>query len=184
MATQLDERWPGLFSRTNPRWYGWWLQSPLDAERCTALADVLHCATGLSANQIESLSDLRLGLQAAQQAGTRLFARVYPAGAIAGTQWQLARHCPRCYAEWALPGKATCAVCGHTGHPADEAKRKARGTRPYFPLARLLGQEQAAAFLTRYAAFRAQRSPPDPPAAPPAPEPQGSRPADSGFSKS
>jgi hypothetical protein len=156
----ITERSRQVFD-TSPRWYGLWLRSPLWAELLqdtwlildAALADDLPCRS--------EMRELMNGLNAAFNAGARLHARLYPRGRVVGGRWLLAPHCPRCQAEWIGGAERRCAVCSYVGPPAPETKRLARGKRPYFPLDRLLGEQQAAEFLVRYEAFQARQASPD-----------------------
>jgi hypothetical protein len=138
-----------LFSPTQPRWYGLWLDSPLNQDQLWFLARLLE-------GQRE-FDELVAGLHVAIETGLPLYARLYPRGRVEGSWWRLDSHCPRCRAPWHEARARQCECCGHAGHPAPDKKRHARGRRPYFPLARLLGEPAAAEFLVRYEAFREQR---------------------------
>jgi hypothetical protein len=153
------------FPRTNPSWYGLWIDSPLAGERLRAVHRLMTAV---------GLVDLADACRAAISARLPLHVRLYPRGRVEGGWWLLDPHCPKCHAPWQSP----CAVCGYAGRPAADKKRRARGARPYRPLERLLGPEQAAELLVRYEAFRARTPPPDRLQNPPPPEPPGSLPAD------
>ncbi len=169
--------WEGLCDVTTPHWYGLWIDSPLWAEHLLVRFLVLQAAGIDDASCRQGIADLLAALNVAFNAGLRLHVRLYPPGRVEGTWWRLVPHCPRCKAPWEV-GAINCLVCGHVGHPAPDRKRRARGLRPYFPLDRLLGGEQAAKFMARYEAFRARQPPPDQPPAPPQPGPPDSRRAD------
>lgn len=155
---------------TKPSWYGLWLDSPIESERLHLLQQVIAAAI--------PQSELPAGINAAIRTGCRLHARLYPPGRVEGSDWMLALHCPRCKALWSGVRRAVCQVCRYAGHPADDKRRKARGQRPYSPLERLLGKQQAAEFLIRYAAHRAQRALPDLPQSRLLPERPGNPAAD------
>ena len=124
-----------------------------------------------------AIGEFMAGLNSAYNAGARVHVTLYPRGQVTSGKWQLVPHCQRCKAEWTKAGSHLCGVCGHVGKPADEPKRMARGKRPYFPLERLLGEQQAAEFLVRYAAFRAQQQSPDRAETQPQPAPPDNPPA-------
>ncbi len=140
---------PRRFPDTRPRWYGLWIRPIAEAD---ALLELL---VALKAADIphQGLRELLLALNLAYSGGCKVYARLFPPGCIDGPWWRLAPHCPRCKAAWRAAGSRECRVCDYCGHPAPENKRHTRGRRPYYPLARLLGSERAAAeFLNRYAA--------------------------------
>jgi len=168
--------WQNLCHVTKPRWYGLWLGSPLDAEHLLVRFNVLAAASIDDAICRQGIAELLIALNVAFNAGLRLHIRVYPPGQVVGTWWQLVSHCPQCKARWAQAA-GRCGVCDYIGDPAPDKKRRARGLRPYFPLDRLLGAEQAAEFLVRYEAFRAPRESRDPLQNSPPPEPPDSPPA-------
>lgn len=162
---------------TSPRWYGLWLESPLWGERLNRTRLVLDAALQDEHCRLPALFDFTTALKAAFQLGARMHVKLFPRGNVANGKWRLVPHCQRCKAEWTATASRHCAVCGYEGRPAAEQVRLARGKRPYFPLVRLLGEQQAAEFLVRYAAFRAQpasldraenQRPPAPPDSPPA----------------
>jgi len=169
---QSMARWDESFLPTKPRWYGLWLNSPLEAEWLLAAFQILELPEICCREQQELL----VALNTAYNIGGRVHVRLYPPGRVEGPWWKLDPHCPACKARWpsrnategaaysATEGAAysgRCGVCGYSGHPAPEQKRRARGRRPYFPLERLLGKEQAAELLVKYEAERARRGSPD-----------------------
>lgn len=147
------QRWSQAFPATRQRWYGFWQASPLRGELLLAAFQALTSA-GIDDR---AFRELLRGMSVAYSAGCSLHARLYPPGRVEGPAWRLAPHCPECQAQWPEARSRQCGVCGYAGHPAPEKKRLARGLRPYFPLARLLGEREAAEFLLRYQAFRARR---------------------------
>ena len=162
---------------TRPRWYELWLNSPLWAELLMDTFCVLEAAPIGDRRCRAAIAELMLGLNWAFNANCRLHVQLFPRGRVVEGTWQLVPHCPRCKAEWIGSNSHECHVCGNVGHPASDKKRKARGERPYFPLDRLLGQEQAAEFLVRYEAYRAGRQSPDRAETRPPPVPPDSPPA-------
>jgi len=180
-----------LFPATQPRWYGLWMQSPLGIEQAVIVERLLAEVELNDSGCARSLKEFKLGLQTARAAGFRLHVALYPRGVVEGTWWRLVSHCPACRAQWSSGGarnategvpysagqRGRCAACGYIGHPAPEKKRHARGRRPYFPLDRLLGAEQAAAFLVRYAEFQARPESPGREQSPHRPAPPDNLPA-------
>jgi hypothetical protein len=149
--------WSDLFPATTPRWYGLWMGSPLKAEQLLVRYRVLESAAIEGEVTRDGIRQLLTGLNVAFNADCRVHVTLYPRGKVEGTDWRLVTHCPRCHAAWNNLDSRRCGVCGYEGHPAPDTNRKARGSRPYFPLARLLGKEAAAAFVVRYEAFREQQ---------------------------
>lgn len=153
--------WENLCPVTEPRWYGLWLDSPLEAEELLVRFNVLSLVHTADADCQQGIANLMSALNDAYNARLRLHVRLYPRGYVEGTWWKLVPHCPRCRAAWPHEQSQHCAVCGYVGHPAPDKKRRARGRRPYFPLDRLLGEQQAAELLVRYETFQSQQSSPD-----------------------
>src|SRR5262245_7945684 len=153
--------WSGLCVVTTPRWYGLWMGSPLRAEQLLVRYRVLEAAVIEDEVTGDGIRQLLTGLNVAFNADCRVYIALYPVGRVEGTEWRLVTHCARCKAERGDDNSRHCGVCGYDGRPAPDVKRKARGSRPFFPLERLLGKEAAAAFLVRYQAFRAQQRLPD-----------------------
>ena len=149
--------WSDHYPVTRPRWYALWLAPALEG---AGLLDRFLILNGI-ADKSPSLVELLTAFNAAHNIGCRVHVRLYPPGRVEGPWWWLAAHCPRCRAPWAGSESGQCRVCSYAGHPAPERKRRARGRRPYFPLARLLGAEQAAELLVTYEAHRRQRESPD-----------------------
>jgi hypothetical protein len=140
------------FPFTKPVWYGLWMRSPLDAPRALLLKFILRNAGGNDSSYVRAMNQMILGLGAAYEHALPLHVRLYPRGEVQGTWWNLVPHCQSCHAPWPEPQREQCDVCGYVGHPAAPPKRRARGTRPYWPLERMLGKEKAAEFLLRYEA--------------------------------
>lgn len=140
------------FPGTKPAWYGLWMRSPLDAPRALLLKFILRNAGGRDFGYVRAMNQMILGLSAAYEHALPLHVRLYPRGEVQGTWWNLAPHCQQCHAPWPDAQHEQCQVCGYVGRPASPPKRRARGTRPYWPLERMLGNEKAAEFLVRYEA--------------------------------
>ncbi len=142
----------GSFSTTKPAWYGLWMSSPLDAPRSLLLKFILRSAGGSDSNYVRAMNQMILGLSAAYENALPMHVRLYPRGEVRGTWWNLAPHCQACRAPWPEANREQCLTCGYVGHPASPSKRRARGTRPYWPLERMLGKEKAEEFFRRFEA--------------------------------
>jgi hypothetical protein len=140
------------FPRTKPAWYGLWMHSPLDAPRSLLLQIILRSAGGGDLDDVRTINQMILGLSTAYEHALPLHVRLYPPGDVRGVWWNLVPHCQICHAPWPDPQREQCQVCGYVGRPASPPKRRARGTRPYWPLERMLGKEKAAEFLRRFEA--------------------------------
>ncbi|HZL88301.1 MAG TPA: hypothetical protein VFB96_07980 [Pirellulaceae bacterium] len=141
-----------LPANTNPRWFGLWMNLPLASDACDTLARMLAALPIDDAASDAGRQELVIALEAAARHDISLYAQLYPRGHSDGPWWHLVPHCGRCQAEWS--GSGPCRVCGQTAHPASPRKRSVRGQRPYVPLVRLLGEQQAAALLLRYRSAR------------------------------
>lgn len=88
-------------------------------------------------------------LRNAEEHGLSMRTRLMPQGKLEGKWWHVAEHCPHCHAQW-VPSSNQCGVCDFAGSPSPERKRHARGTRPFVPLDKILGDEHVGEFLKRY----------------------------------
>jgi hypothetical protein len=145
----LADEYSACFGLAWPRWFGFWMSSPLSRDQARFVAIILDL---LPADYEcgESIIGLKAGVYAACDRKLPFHAALYPRGTIENNWWRLVTHCPRCKAEWKLIGRGCCEVCGYEGHPAPDKKRRARGQRPYLPLARMMGDQKATEFLERY----------------------------------
>jgi hypothetical protein len=170
----------GMLPQTTPRWYGLWIDGPLTGARASAIAAVLRAAQQWDAQAKSEVGRLIAALDRVVRQRLTLHAAMYPQGDGCGSIWKVAAHCPRCKVTWRTGNpRQGCQVCGYEGRPAPSKSRHSRGQRPYRALDQLLGADQAAAFLARYADFRAQQAPPDQEPGPPPPGPPGNPPDDS-----
>lgn len=144
----LAEECSRLFPNTQPRWQGFWVSSALSHEQVSLLANVMS-AIEVEDCFGEQVTELHAGLCVARDNRLAFHAILYPRGSVERNWWRLVPHCPRCKADWKASGRGRCNVCGYVGHAAPEKKRRARGRRPYLPLARLIG-EGAAGLLERF----------------------------------
>lgn len=148
--------WSLVCPATQPRWYGLWIDSPLWAEHLLVRYLILSAAVIKDATCRRAVAELLLAFNVAYEANVPLHVRLYPRGRLEGNWWLLVAHCPRCKAAWHDERSRRCSVCGYAGNAAPVKRRRARGRRPYVPLSRLLGTDEAAAFLVRYEVFRRQ----------------------------
>ncbi len=142
------------FPATRRAWYGLWMRSPLDAPRALLLKFVLRNAGGSDPEYVRAMNQMILGLGIAYENALPFHVRLYPRGEVQGVWWNLVPHCQACHAPWLETSSEQCQICGYVGHAASPPKRRARGTRPYWPLERMMGKEKAAEFLVRYEASR------------------------------
>jgi hypothetical protein len=154
-----------LLTETQPAWYGLWMHSPLESRRAMLVKGILMASFGECARVSSHWSperggytELVMALESAHGDNLPLHVRLYPRGAVSGAWWNLVPHCQNCDAPWPEAEREQCQVCGYVGHPASPPKRRARGTRPYWPLERMMGKEKAAEFLQRYEAKRTKNS--------------------------
>jgi hypothetical protein len=138
-----------LFRRTDPIWFGLWMNSPLDLERVRSLLAIMKSAA-VPEPMAAAFRQFQSGLQSAVVSKQSVHVALYPRGRVEGTWWRRIPHCPECKAAWDDLRSRECAVCGFHGSPAPEKKRHARGRRPYRPLEQIVGTEQAKALLARY----------------------------------
>ena len=146
------------FPVTKPAWYGLWMRSPLNTSQALLLKSILTNAGAMESGYVESINQMILGLSAAYEHNLPLHVRLYPRGEVSGVWWNLVPHCQNCHAPWPESQGEQCQVCGYVGRPASPPKRRARGTRPYWPLERMLGKEKAAEFLVRYEVQRREQT--------------------------
>ena len=143
---------PAEWTDTSPAWYGFWQKSPLAAEVTPAVAAILE-DSGCS-SEAQGMAELIIALRLSHASHIPLHVVAYPHGRVESTHWRLLPHCPRCKAPWPDEAARRCETCSYVGPPAPDRKRKARGQRPYLPLARLLGADAADDFLVRYEEYR------------------------------
>jgi hypothetical protein len=152
--------WPGGF-KTSPAWYGLWHHAPYEGLSISQRSYVLRTARDEHIEDWIEMDELLVALATVEVTKGRLHVKLFPRGHVDGNRWYLVPHCQHCKAEWSFANVGVCGVCRRASHSEHAKKRHARGLRPYFPLARLLGEQQATEFLLRYLAFRARRQLPD-----------------------
>jgi hypothetical protein len=126
-----------LFTPAQFLWYGWWMQSPLNAAQIEYLARqfaAISSEAEFAANQ--ALRELTAALRICHELHLLLSVQLFPRGEIDGLWWNLRPHCEACHSEW-LPGTSRCEMCGQTRFPASAKKRRVRGTRPYRAIAEI-----------------------------------------------
>jgi hypothetical protein len=146
-----------VFQATNPSWYGLWLETPLVAQRLRLLepifAEAYASATGQGIFVGDGARQLATFLSAMRRAlAHNLFLDVelFPSGyTTAEKDWYVDSHCYRCQAVMDAEAKS-CDVCQRQGGPHPQLRRRARGNRPFRPLAGLLGQQVATEWFARF----------------------------------
>ena len=138
--------WQAHFLPTTPAWYGAWIGSPLDQLRCQLILQALQPINEAATQSLQQT------LAAAIAQNLTLHAIYYPAGRRTSTQWIIPPRCERCQVPWEGSPHKPCRICRCTHQPLPESIRRARGTRPYQPLAGLLGEKEATEYLQRVSA--------------------------------
>jgi len=120
----LEGEMDKAFVRTSPRWYGFWIYSPLGRTQCELLLKVITHVLD------PSDEDRRfwLALKIAAEYGLPLHAAINPHGHTDFGHHTIFPHCPRCKAhsglEWERPYPTElrkCRVCGHDYNPSETA---------------------------------------------------------------
>lgn len=128
---------------TTPIWYGTQLSHAIN----------LFAIVERDANpDNEQLLRFVTTLRRAAQYDLRVHVKLMPQGRLEGKWWHVVEHCPRCRAEWGTRARH-CNACEYVGNPSPARKRHARGTRPFVPLARVVGDQRVTSFLDRYAKY-------------------------------
>jgi hypothetical protein len=168
-----------LFPVTTPRWYGLWIDSPVRGTRAERTALILESVHEELREAIPGLNGLISAIRRASNDGLAIHVLAYPESSseVRGW-WVVASHCPRCKITWSTEARRVCPSCGYEGRGTPFRKRRARGSRPYYPLDRLLGPQQAAEFLVRYEESRKRRKSTPAGQSPLRAAPQDSPPAD------
>lgn len=165
------EQWEVRFLPTRPTFYGLWIGSANSDASPASHASVHSPSLAFSREQLEWLERLwslcvadgaeaetvwgpfLAAIRRALATGAELRAKLYPRGELEGKRWRVAAHCGRCGASWGSEQAAAariCPVCRLAAAPLAARSRAAQGTRPYGPLARIVGREGAAELLARY----------------------------------
>lgn len=135
------------FLPTQPRWVGLWHASPLTVSQLEGLRALL-AEPCLRAEASRERVELAQAIERALLAGVELHLRLYPPGTADGQHWTIASHCRRCRAPM-NDRERRCGVCCFVGRPEPTRRRKTRGSRPYLPLVRFLGETRSAALLEK-----------------------------------
>jgi hypothetical protein len=134
------------FLSTTPQWRGLWAASPLMDKRLSLVRKLLAHPAFVDV-RVVGLSDAVTAIETALEQRLAFHANLTPAGVVRGRDWHIPSHCQRCNTP-RPPGDPHCRACGLAGGVASQRRRKARGLRPYQPLARIMGSA-AAERLTR-----------------------------------
>jgi len=132
---------------TRDRWYLQWLDSPLDVARTTELTNQLPTVAWPNATDDPEFQRLTTAVAIAASHALPLHAQMIPAGQIVDRRWILPPHCGRCGVAWKT--SHSCSVCGGMGTQRSGLKRHMRGNRPYLPLTKIVGPDQAGELLRK-----------------------------------
>lgn len=95
------------------------------------------------------LSSLAQALELSLRSGVAIQILVVPEAKIIDRQWIVPQHCSNCIhplESWA----GQCPICGSTSPPNSQRKRHLKGDRPYWPLVRFVGTEEATRIASDY----------------------------------
>ncbi len=132
-----------------------WLEPTPNREALWRHAQLCQTLSERFPASFEHYAAYQQAIQVALTQSISLHWQLVPRGETDGLTWTIAAHCPRCRAPLASDIRY-CQVCQYQGHPEPARRRKARGQRPYTPLATFLGDAGAAEFLRRYRASRGE----------------------------
>lgn len=127
------------FPYTEPRWYGFWIESPLTKTQVDLLSVLFADVVAAVPRYAEALADFRNDLAQAKQTGEQLHVELIPPGHVDFGFVTTFVHCPRCKAEgpcerWreSYPVEPVlCPVCGHSYSPASTFSMEAEfASRP------------------------------------------------------
>lgn len=128
MEGELPEEYDKTFLPTNPRWYGFWAQSPLNQRQVVLLTEFLQAfRERIPASLSRGLDKFLGALTCSQETGVELHVVLPPPGHIDFGIVTNYVHCPRCKAEglferWqqdSYPKEdVACHVCGYLYSPA------------------------------------------------------------------
>ncbi|MGV3608866.1 MAG: hypothetical protein ACO1RA_20855 [Planctomycetaceae bacterium] len=133
--------WLLLATPAKPRIHSVWLARRLPVEFCLPLAEALSKVASIFPQHDDAhpqaLARFQHALKQASLDDLPIHLQFFPTGTRTQTHWNLPATCPSCLLPWQVKLPGTCPTCQFQGHPTPPQSRRARGTRPYFPLARL-----------------------------------------------
>jgi hypothetical protein len=138
---QRNRDFEDAFPDWRPRWYGFWLTSPLSGPQMSLLIAILEEVHAKASSAAPGLGEFLRGLGVSRDRGLPLYVRLIPSGRQTGDQWKLDSHCRRCRAPRPLRDPK-CRVCGVRGEVCAGRTRNIQGRRPYQPLIRQLGPQK------------------------------------------
>ncbi len=150
----LREPFAAHFAATTRLWHGLWLRSPLTTAQCRLLQTLFGAIQDNVPNPT-AVNRFQAALATSLSRQLPLHVTPFPSGRVEGKQWIVDPHCAHCLVQRNSSGRH-CPVCGHQAHPVPSRRRSVRGNRPYWPLVRFLGEEEAVRLLRRYENFREQ----------------------------
>jgi Zn ribbon nucleic-acid-binding protein len=150
------------FVETSPRWYGFWINSPISPQSARLLHQVL--VAGDIASMARDGEAFVLGLHAAAEHSLPMQVNFHPPGHLDLGIYTAFPHCPRCKAEADLPRwrgaypleKRECRVCGRRFSPAETASSQPDKIMlpPGDELVAELGEDRWSAFAHSYLTAR------------------------------
>lgn len=143
------DEWESAFLPTRPAWYGLWTTAPLTVSQLPLLQRLLDCCLTEIPGAGPILGELATAVRLALRESCPLWVRLFPRGRVEGRAWYVEAHCGRCGAA-RMEARRPCPVCRATEAPQAARRRAVRGTRPYWPLERLIGASRTAELLARY----------------------------------
>ena len=144
-----------LFPKTQPAWYGLWLEGSVGGKRAKALLHLFekvkletYAVDPAITDDLRLLEPARLvnACQKCANSSLRLAVEVIPRASLQDRSWCWPPHCRRCKTPRPT-SKLPCPVCGTNQSPHPPIKRKTRGHRPFLPLKQFLGEERSNSLL-------------------------------------
>lgn len=122
---QLEGQLRDAFQLTDPLWYGFWMNSPLDRKQCRGLLDLLGRAFDPAASHEDEHVAFLRALEVSLEYRLPLHVYVPPPGHTDMGYYTIFAHCPRCKAAADVPrwqavesSDYECKVCGNKFDPA------------------------------------------------------------------
>ncbi|WP_119319257.1 hypothetical protein [Capsulimonas corticalis] len=122
----LMERFKAAFPKTDPIYYGWFMESPLSREQAELIFWIAADLSALPCEYDYGVRGFQAALNLSIKADLDLFVKLRPPGHVDFGSYTIHCHCPRCKARtpidrWKHPfpeEDTECLVCGFTYSPA------------------------------------------------------------------
>jgi hypothetical protein len=141
-----------LVAKTNPAWYGWWMEPMIAGEKLAALEALVNRLPESTTGRTH-VRRFAVALRLAREAGAAVDVFFYPPGVADERRWTIRTHCHRCRAPQG-PDEPHCAICGRRGRCHGMVYRKPLGRRPWMPLIELVGPDRARNIVSQGVAAR------------------------------